>query len=357
MRFCSSCGHELGVGRFCTNCGQPIDRSASAPVPQVPLAPPLPDASETAERRAARRDAAMAPGPARTPPSADDTPVPPRFPMYADEVEPDDWGSTATDLPPVSAELTGAPTHPVRLAEGGLLDRFGRVDDERTPRPAPAVHDITPDDDPPSRWRLWLTVLLLVVVVAAVLVWVSTRDDDTDGGPSTATDPTGAATAASLTADVAVEVPGTAGPSRETDGGKATFVATNMLDGDPSTAWRVAGDARGKEVTFTFPEEVTISQVGLVNGYAKTARGKDGKRFDWYHGNRTIQKVAWVFDDKTLLSQDLTRNRAMQTLDVDDITTLTLTLRLVEVSAPGTGRARRDFTAISDVTLAGTPAS
>jgi hypothetical protein len=43
----------------------------------------------------------------------------------------------------------------------------------------------------------------------------------------------------------------------------------------------------------------------------------------------------------------------MQTVDVS-VTTTTVQLRLLQVSAPGTGRARRDYTAVSDVTLVGT---
>jgi hypothetical protein len=54
MKFCTNCGHELGVGRFCTHCGHPIDRG-----------------SDTAERPTVS------------------SPPPARFPMYA-EPEPSD---------------------------------------------------------------------------------------------------------------------------------------------------------------------------------------------------------------------------------------------------------------------------
>jgi hypothetical protein len=44
MSTCARCGHELGVGRFCTNCGHPIGQ----PVPESEVLPrlddlPLPD--------------------------------------------------------------------------------------------------------------------------------------------------------------------------------------------------------------------------------------------------------------------------------------------------------------------------
>ena len=40
MSTCARCGHELGVGRFCTNCGHPIGQ----PVPASEVLPRLDDA-------------------------------------------------------------------------------------------------------------------------------------------------------------------------------------------------------------------------------------------------------------------------------------------------------------------------
>ena len=40
MSTCARCGHELGVGRFCTNCGHPIGQ----PVPESEVLPRLGDA-------------------------------------------------------------------------------------------------------------------------------------------------------------------------------------------------------------------------------------------------------------------------------------------------------------------------
>ena len=42
-----------------------------------------------------------------------------------------------------------------------------------------------------------------------------------------------------------------------------------MLDGNPATAWRTAGDATGQSITITLPAPSVVSRVGLVNGYAK----------------------------------------------------------------------------------------
>ena len=39
MSSCTSCGHQLGVGRFCTNCGAPVDSSARPTAPRSALRP------------------------------------------------------------------------------------------------------------------------------------------------------------------------------------------------------------------------------------------------------------------------------------------------------------------------------
>ena len=43
-------------------------------------------------------------------------------------------------------------------------------------------------------------------------------------------------------------------------------------------------------------------------------------------------------------------------MEIDPVTTSTVELRLVTVTPPGEGPSRRDYTAISDLTLVGSPA-
>lgn len=52
MSTCARCGHELGVGRFCTNCGHPIGQ----PVPVSEVLPRLDAASDAAPLPAPRGD-------------------------------------------------------------------------------------------------------------------------------------------------------------------------------------------------------------------------------------------------------------------------------------------------------------
>ncbi|GAW51380.1 MULTISPECIES: NADase-type glycan-binding domain-containing protein [unclassified Nocardioides] len=315
MSTCVSCGHELGVGRFCTNCGHPVG------------APPADWRTDTAERQPATP---LAPPVGSVPPK-------PRFPLFADEVD-------------------GAP---------------GPVDPAPVPPPPPLAPPPAPSARSPHRrrrsWGPWVAVAAVLVLVAGLGVWLLTDDDGstaTDPGPdrspsashSSSTSPRTSAPgdpvpAGDVTAESTAQVPATAPPNQDVQGNPVDFEAANMLDGVPETCWRMAGDGTGEQITITLPGETVVSSVGLVNGYAKTARDAQGRELDWYHGNRRVLSVAWVFDDGTTLDQDLEDSTAMQSIDVDDVRTSTITLRLVSVSAPGTGRAARDYTAISDLSI------
>ncbi len=151
-----------------------------------------------------------------------------------------------------------------------------------------------------------------------------------------------------------VSAPAAAPPSEDSSGNTVLFVATNMLDGVAETTWRMPGDGTGKSITFRFDSPAVLSEVGLINGYAKVGQDSGGL-LDWYAGNRRVLQVEWAFDDGTVVTQRLTETASMQTIPLDDVETESATLRLVKVSAPGTGRSSRDYTAISDVSLLGTP--
>ncbi|MBI2243561.1 MAG: hypothetical protein HYU55_06305 [Nocardioides sp.] len=290
MRFCVSCGHELGVGRFCTNCGHPIGQPIDQPIDQGWR-------TDTAERPAVA------------------VPPAPRYPLFADE-----------------AEEPSAATH------------------RRPGRP----------------WGLWAAAALALVVVAGLGVWLLTGDDSGPDArrPASSQPPASSGPASSpaqdepghdparVTAEASVEVPRTAPPGQDVSGNRVDYAGENLLDGIPETTWRMPGDGTGEELVITLAAETRLRSVGLVNGYAKTARDAEGRELDWYHGNRRVTSVEWVFDDGTTITQDLDDTTAVQSVDVE-VTTTTVTLRLVAVSAPGSGRAARDYTAISDVSLVG----
>jgi hypothetical protein len=166
-----------------------------------------------------------------------------------------------------------------------------------------------------------------------------------------ATSPTGAAgPPRDLAPEVRrIQVPGTAAASTDArTGAPVTFEAAHLTDGDTTTCWRVDGDASGGTITVTFRQPVTLTEVGLVNGYAKSYPGYDG-----YKLNRRVLSVRWVFDDGTSVDQQLATDRRMQTVPVQAGETSHLRLEIVSVSPPGSGPLGKDFTPISELQLTG----
>ena len=334
MNFCNQCGHELGIGRFCTNCGHPVGQPAIPPVDQPADQPVSRPVDETAERPAVPPVAAP-PAPATNPPQDGPTHEGSRFPLFADEVEQAPYDAPPAPVPPPPA--WAPPPSPPRSRGGGVLP-----------------------------WVLGALVLVLLLLVGGMLLVRAGNDSQpTSGSPSRQPGPrsTGPGTTQPQTsgkpADIArflqVEAPRPAAPNQDVDGNLVRYVATNMLDGVPTTCWRTPGDASGKTITFTLPRTTTVSEVGLINGYAKVATDSNGT-YDWYRGNRRITAVEWTFDDGTTVRQHLDQTTAMQTVPVDHVVTDTISLRLVSVTPPGTGRASRNYTAISDVDVTGAAA-
>ncbi len=316
MSVCTQCGHELGVGRFCVNCGRPIDAASAAD------APPVDDwRTGTAERPVVRAGSE------------------PRYPLYADE-----------------AHVTTTGSH-------------RRVDHRPGRRPA---------------WLPWLVTAVLLVVFAGAGVWLLVSGGD-DNPATTATDDRSSEASSTPTTEPAeptpseterpsdepteepagdpeevarqatVTVPATAPPNQDVDGNQVRYEGRNMLDGVPETCWRMPGDGSGESLLLELAEPTTLTSVGLVNGYAKTARDGDTS-LDWYAGNRRVLAVEWVFDDGTVVSQDFEESRSLQSIEIDPVTTQTVEVRLVTVSPPGEGNSARNYTAISEVSLLGSPA-
>ena len=149
-----------------------------------------------------------------------------------------------------------------------------------------------------------------------------------------------------------VEVPSHAPPGVDFTGQPVTYDGANLVDGLNDTCWRTPGDATGTEITFTLDQPTRLSRVGLVNGYSKIAYSH-GRAYDWYLGNRRVLSVEWIFDGGRSVTQSFAVDRAMQQMAISPVTTRTVRLRITSVSPPGTGRAARDDTAISEVLLLG----
>jgi hypothetical protein len=335
---CTSCGHQLGVGRFCTNCGAPVDSSTPD---GTPVSTPVTDGdwrTDTAERRLS--EAAADP---RTPPAAVAPPPPPRYPLFADEVDGyTPYGPLTTTTSEPAPEPEVAAVHEPAEPEHLLYDY---VYDEERRSPV-----------------LWVLAAALVLALVTAGWWFLVRDDgsdstaDDDGsGQSAEASATGGADGVDVAGRASAKAPKTAPPNEDVNGDQVSYDASNMLDGVPDTAWRAAGDGTGLKLTFTLREPTELHEVGLVNGYAKTSTDGKGRTFDWYLGNRRIQSAVWVFDDGSKVRQDFTDTRELQPVDVPDVVTKRVVLKLTAVSPPGEGKAARDFTAISEVSMVGDP--
>ncbi|MGH3335702.1 MAG: NADase-type glycan-binding domain-containing protein [Nocardioides sp.] len=326
MPVCAQCGHEFDVGRFCTNCGHPLDAPVEAGLDFW--------RTDTAERPAE---------PAPTPDSAAPPPAPPpvtpdtsaRYPLFADQL-----ASPARQEPTTS---------------------------HRAGRP----------------WLPWAAGAVALLLVAGLGAWLLFGGDGSDADlvaseprstpaeasppgkpaqpqkqkkPKKAPAPEPAGEPADVASLATADVPATAAPGTDFAGNVVRYDARNMLDGVPATTWRMPGDASGETVTLELAEQTELTSVGLINGYAKTGTDGSGTPLDWYAGNRRILSVEWHFDDGSVVPQDLTETRKLQSVDIDPVTTSTVQLLLVTVTPPGQGPARRDYTAISDVALVGSVA-
>ncbi|MBD8869186.1 NADase-type glycan-binding domain-containing protein [Nocardioides donggukensis] len=287
MNFCASCGARLGTGRTGRFCTR--------------CGAPVPGASPATS--------------AGAPPAADPGSTS-RYPLFADEVvEPADWAP-----PPAAGE-------------------------SRTAR----------------RPVLWLGALVLALLTAvATGVWLTSDDDETPVAATGAEDPGGSdgpdpspsepPRADDVSGTARVSGPRPLPPGRDLAGRRVGYALANMVDGDPATAFRTAGDASGKPLTFTLPEPAVIREVGLINGYAKSDSAR-GRTVDWYPLNRRITRVQWIFDDGSTVTQDLRMGTDLQTVAVEGVRTRSVGLRILTVSPPGTGPLRKNVTAISEVLL------
>lgn len=253
-------------------------------------------------------------GQVNEPPSIPLPPMGVRYPLFADEVsthvaEPDEAPQVATQVAPLHF-TEPAPARPRHAA--GTLAVAGAV---------------------------------LLLVGIALLGWNLLGAHH--GGGHSAARSASVNEAASKAPVLSASAPDTAPPAVDTQGHPVTYAASNMLDGKASTAWRMPGDGTGTTLTFTLSHPATITSVGLINGYAKSESG-----LDWYTGNRRILKVEWTFDDGTVVQQTLHGSRALQRISVPAVRTSRVKLRLLQVSQPGKGPARRDMTAISEVQIA-----
>lgn len=78
----------------------------------------------------------------------------------------------------------------------------------------------------------------------------------------------------------------------------------NLVDGNPATAWceGVAGPGNGQEISIAFSRPVIVSQIIVVNGYAKSD--------DTFRNNNSIHTLTAIWPDNSTSTLDLADSMA-----------------------------------------------
>jgi hypothetical protein len=259
--------------------------------------------------------------------------------------------------------------------------------------PWPPPSDLTPasglpiieDPHPSKPWKEILTVLGIIASVAVILFAIFpfiNDDDDGEAGTSatsvtsvpdgtettvvvvdpaaTTIDPTATAPVPSETVPVvsgplaiaAAEASCTAPDSTDSRGNPVNFVAPNLVDGIPTTAWRCAGDGSGQSLTFTLVAPSTVTELGAIPGYAVIDPYNGDDRFVQ---NRRVVSARWTClapggVQTASAIQTFADDRQMQTTPVNGFTGCAAVRFEVTGATPA---ARRDFIAVSEVSIAG----
>jgi hypothetical protein len=164
--------------------------------------------------------------------------------------------------------------------------------------------------------------------------------------PPVSTTPAATPAPRDLTSELTAVASATAPDNFDDAGVTTTYTVDHVLDGDPSTAWRVKGDGGRVTIELTWPARSHITEVGLVPGYAKI---DPASRKDRFPLNRRIGEVHWRFDDGTVVPQQFQDAPRLQTIPVD----VTATSVTIEIASTLPGHPDYDYTAISDVSVAG----
>jgi hypothetical protein len=146
----------------------------------------------------------------------------------------------------------------------------------------------------------------------------------------------------------AVQASHTAPPSKDRSGDPVSYEADHVRDGNPATAWRVKGEARGEHLWLRFDRPVHVTRIGLIPGYAKIDPIDHTDRF---FQDRIIRTVRYLFDGSITKNQSFEPRPELQSVKVDAITR-SIRIDIVDTTAHG----GRDYTAISEVLVKGQPA-
>lgn len=298
MKYCTSCGAPLTPDlAFCTTCGHPV----------------------AATGEPAARAAEPAPAPA---------PAPPPWAGPAWDAEPD--ADRARWRGPALAVASFVLVAAVGVGSYLLIDAL--TGDEPT---SPAAGGASRSGSAPASGSPSPTATSEASPSAPA---------ETPAAPTTAPPP-----APRPLVPVAVRADCVAPPALDSLSNTVTYEPERTTDAEPDTAWRCPGSAVGTRLVYEFDRPVTLTEVGLVPGYDKVDPA-DG--IDRFTENRTVTGVMWHLDDGRAYRQDIPQpTRELTTVALPE--PVTTTRVVLEILSTGNDGARRDYTPISEVQLAG----
>lgn len=129
------------------------------------------------------------------------------------------------------------------------------------------------------------------------------------------------------------------------------FQPPNLIDGDPTTAWRVEGNSAQDYVLFTFARTAVIQNIDIVPGYAKTDACTPA--LNWCTINRVPKTIRVTFDGGSNVILNLKRVCEWQNFSFKPVETKTIRLTILDTYPSSDPKLQRDYTPISEIRVIG----
>jgi hypothetical protein len=129
-----------------------------------------------------------------------------------------------------------------------------------------------------------------------------------------------------------------------------TYLASNLVDGQANTAWRVDGDGAGESFTADFPRTVRLTRMQIMPGYAKT--DPCDSSLNWCLRNRIPKDVVLEFTSGERISFELEDACRWQELLLPNVETQSVRLIVID-SHPWKVEHHTPYTSISEVRFFG----
>lgn len=153
-----------------------------------------------------------------------------------------------------------------------------------------------------------------------------------------------------------VETSATAEPATDADGRLITYEPAKAADGDPETAWQVAGDGKGEWVLLKFDEPMEVGRIGVIPGYDKIDPTDHTDRFYQMY---TVREARIELSDGTEKVARFDRDPEKQFVEIPETGTEYVKITILDSYPPGDNPDGSSYeqvhakTAISEVEVEG----